>query len=138
RATVESFQQFIEQHKDEITALQVIYNQPQGRRALTYQQVKELAQQLALPPNVLTTEGLWRAYAQLERDKVRGAGGQRVLTDVISLVRHATQLDDELIPFPERIQARYRDWLAAQSASGRTFTVEQRWWLDKIAENIGV
>ena len=29
-------------------------------------------------------------------------------------------------------------WLAQQEASGRRFTATQRWWLDHIAEHIGV
>ena len=97
------------------------------------------------PPVVLTTESLWRAYAQLERDRVRGAGTRRVLTDLVSLVRHAVQLDDELVPYPERVQRRYLDWLVAQQiedpasgSGGHTFTPEQRWWLDQIATHIGV
>jgi type I restriction enzyme, R subunit len=81
---------------------------------------------------------LWRAYAQLERDRVRGAGTRRVLTDLVSLVRHAVQLDDELVPYPERVQRRYADWLAAQQTEGRAFTSEQRWWLDQVATHIGV
>jgi len=138
RATVESFKQFIAEHRDEITALQIIYSQPYGKRHLTFQQVKELAERLGQPPHTWNTESLWLAYAQLEKDKVQGAGARRVLTDVVSLVRHAVQLDDELIPYPERVRARYADWLAAQEASGRAFTAEQRWWLDKVAEHIGV
>ncbi len=74
----------------------------------------------------------------LGKDKVRGVGARRVLTDVVSLVRHAAQLDDELVPYPERVRARYADWLAVQESGGRAFTAEQRWWLDKIAEHIGV
>lgn len=138
RATVESFRVFIEQHKDEITALQVIYSVPRGggsRSALTYGAVKELAAILEQPPHTWTTERLWRAYAQLERDRVRGANERRVLADLVSLVRHALQLDEELVPYPERVAARYREWLTAQE---RDFTPEQRWWLDRIAEHIGV
>jgi type I restriction enzyme R subunit len=138
RATVESFLNFIAEHRDEITALQIIYGQPYAQRALTFQQVKELAEHLGQPPHTWSTESLWLAYSQLEKDKVQGAGARRVLTDVVSLVRHAVQLDDELIPYPERVRARYADWLAAQEASGRAFTAEQRWWLDKVAEHIGV
>jgi type I restriction enzyme R subunit len=137
-ATVQSFQQFIEEHRDEITALQIIYSQPYARQRLTYQQVKELAHELELPPNSWTTEALWRAYAQLERDKVRGVGAQRVLADLVSLVRKAVQLDDELVPYPDRVRQRYQDWLATQEAAGRAFTEEQRWWLDQIARHIGV
>ena len=141
RATVESFRQFIEANKDEITALQIIFSVPRGggpRPALTYDEVKELAAILEQPPHTWTTERLWRAYAQLERDRVRGVNERRVLTDLVSLVRHAVRMDDELQPYPERVAARYREWLGAQENRGRTFTPEQRWWLDRIAEHIGV
>jgi type I restriction enzyme R subunit len=138
RATVESFRQFLAEHHDEITALQIIYGQPYAQRALTFQQVKELAEHLSQPPHTWSTEALWQAYAQLEKDKVHGVSARRVLTDVVSLARHAVQLDDELVPYPERVRVRYTDWLAAQEASGHSFTAEQRWWLDKIAEHIGV
>jgi tetratricopeptide (TPR) repeat protein len=73
-----------------------------------------------------TTERLWRAYAQLEHDRVRGAGERRVLADLVSLVRHAVALDDELPPYPARVAARYHAWLNAQEAGGRAFTPEQR------------
>jgi type I restriction enzyme R subunit len=36
------------------------------------------------------------------------------------------------------VRQRYDDWLAAQQAAGRPFGEEQRWWLDQIAETIGV
>jgi type I restriction enzyme R subunit len=160
RATVESFRVFLEQHKDEITALQIIFSIPKslttkdtkstkevqeqnlsdlgvlrGKKVLTFAAIKELAAILEQPPHTWTTERLWRAYAQLERDRVRGANERRVLADLVSLVRHAVQLDDELVPYPERVAARYREWLTAQQ---RDFTPEQRWWLDRIAEHIGV
>lgn len=138
RATVESFRQFIEENKDEITALQLIFNRPHGQRNLTFAQIKELAAILEQPPYTWTTERLWRAYAQLERDRVRGVNQRRVLADLVALVRHAVQMDDELTPYPEQVSQRYRDWLTAQEAGGRTFSAEQRWWLDRIAEHIGV
>jgi type I restriction enzyme R subunit len=138
RSTVASFEQFIAEHRDEIVALEIIYNQPYARRRLTYGQVKKLAERLELPPNAWTTEALWRSYAQLERDKVRGVGARRVLTDLVSLVRHAVHIDDELEPYPDRVRRRYQDWLAAQEAAGRCFTDEQRWWLDQIAAHVGV
>jgi type I restriction enzyme R subunit len=104
----------------------------------SFQQVKELSSVLEKPPNSWTTEALWRAYAQLEKDKVRGVGGKRVLTDVVSLVRHAVELESELIPYPDVIRTRYQEWLAVQEVAGKRFTEEQRWWLDRIAEHIGI
>ncbi|MDY0091766.1 MAG: DEAD/DEAH box helicase family protein [Candidatus Vecturithrix sp.] len=40
---VASFKAFIAQHKDEITALQILLNQPYHKQKVTYQQIKELA-----------------------------------------------------------------------------------------------
>ncbi len=138
RQMVASFYAFLQENRDEIGALQIIFGQPYGQQRITYEQVKELAARFEMPPNLWTTAGLWRAYAQLERDRVRGVGARRTLTDLVSLVRHAVQLEDELIPYPDLVRRRYREWLAAQEAGGRTFTEEQRWWLDRIAEAIGV
>lgn len=53
--------------------------------------------------------------------------------------RHAVQLDDELVPYPERVRARYAAWTQAQAAAGRTFSAEQRGWrLDQIVATLGV
>jgi type I restriction enzyme R subunit len=131
--TITSFRTYIEAHKDEITALQLIFNQPYGLRQLSYRQIKALADQLQQPPHSWTTEKLWRAYAQLEKDKVRGVGAKRVLTDLVALVRRAVQMEDELVPFSEQVQARYTEWL-----QGKSFTPDQRWWLDRIVEHICV
>lgn len=138
RRMVSDFQQFIADHKDEITALQILYNQPYGARGLTRQQLQELAQALQRPPHLWTEAKLWAAYAQLEKDKVRGVNTQRVLTDLIALVRHALQPEGELAPYPTQVQARYEAWLAAQEGAGKQFSAEQRWWLDKIAQHIGL
>lgn len=136
--TVQSFRQFIEDHKDEIDALSLLYERPSRLKELTFRQIQELSERIQQPPFAFTTEALWNAYTHLEKDKVHGAGARRVLTDLISLVRHTLQLEDKLVPFPERVQARYQEWLAAQAAQGIKFTDEQRWWLDHIAERIGV
>jgi type I restriction enzyme R subunit len=142
RATVESFKAFIEEHKDEITALQILFSIPRGKggrpSALTYDVIKELAEILQQPPRTWTTESLWRAYAALERDRVRGVNERRVLADLVSLVRHAVLADEELVPYPERVTNRYHEWIAMQEQAGRTFTPPQRWWLDSIASHIGV
>ena len=51
QSIVQSFEQFIEQHKDEITALQLLYSKPYKQR-LTFESIKELAEAIektALP-----------------------------------------------------------------------------------------
>ncbi len=138
REMTASFRRFLEENRDEITALQLLFAQPYRRRELTLAEIEALQAQIEQPPHAWTTQSLWLAYARLDKDRVRGVRAERVLTDLVSLVRHAVQLDDELIPYPEQVQQRYAGWLAAQQANGRMFSEGQRWWLDRIAEAIGV
>jgi type I restriction enzyme R subunit len=134
RSLTRSFQQFIEQNRDEIAALQVLYNRPYRQR-LTYPDIKALADALQLPPRSWTPDRLWQAYQQLDRSKVRGSG-QRVLADIVSLVRFALGEDDELVPFAEQVTPRFEGWLAMQETAGRAFTTGQRWWLEAIRDHI--
>jgi type I restriction enzyme R subunit len=61
-----------------------------------------------------------------------------VVAGLIALVRHAVQPDGELAPYAKQVQARYQQWLAQQEADNRSFTTEQRWWLDQIAAHTDV
>jgi type I restriction enzyme R subunit len=135
RTIVKSFEQFIEQHKDEITALQVLYSKPYRQR-LKFEDVQELAERIQAPPHLWTESQLWQAYAALEKDKVKGASGKRILTDLVSLVRFAMHQEPELIPFPETVQGRFATRLAQQEARARPFTDEQRRWLEMIRDHI--
>ena len=129
-----SFREYIEEHRDEITALQVLYQRPYSQR-LSLDEFKALADALQSPPRSWTPARLWDAYEQLDRDRVRGSG-QRVLTDIVSLVRYAVGADDELAPFAEQVEQRFRGWLDTQEIAGRTFTDEQRQWLEDIKDHI--
>src|SRR5205807_9049299 len=71
RKTVESFRKFIEDNRDELTALQIIYSQPHRKRQLTYEAIEQLSKAIERPPVNLSTEKLWEAYEQLEKSKVR-------------------------------------------------------------------
>ena len=134
REIVQSFQEYIEEHKDEITALQALYERPYRQR-LSYAEIKELADALVLPPRSWTTERLWEAYRQLDQSKVRGSG-QRTLADIVSVVRYAIGGADELAPFAEGVRERFRGWLAMQETAGRAFTEEQVRWLEAIRDHI--
>lgn len=136
RNYVDTFKKFMEEKKDELAALQLIYNKPYARRRLTYEQIKQLAEAIKKPPYNLTPQLLWQAYEQLEKSKVRGAGPQRLLTDIISLVRFATGESDVLSPFAETVDEKFGRWLAAQEAEGRKFTPEQMEWLGMIKGHI--
>jgi type I restriction enzyme R subunit len=136
---VQSFEAFIAQHRDEITALQILYNRP-TKAPLKFEDLKALADTLQAPPHLWTESQLWQAYAALDaakgEGKVRGTSRRRILTDLVSLVRYAMQQDNELVPYPERVAANFKAWMAQQQAAGKGFSDEQRWWLEKMAEHI--
>ena len=133
-ALVSSFREYIEEHKDDIRALQVLYSRPHKER-LTFSEVKELARAIERPPRQWTPDVLWRAYEMLDQSKVRGSGG-RMLTDIVSLVRYTLHQDDELVPFRDQVEQRFAAWLSAQEQRGVAFTVEQKQWLTWMKENI--
>jgi type I restriction enzyme R subunit len=141
-ALVQSFEDFINQHKDEITALQILYSRP-TRAPLKFEDVQLLADALHAPPLNIDEGALWQAYATLRKDKVKGATQRRLLTDLVSLVRFAMQQTNELVPYPERVQANFKAWLAQhQQTDNNPFTTEQQHWLemirDHIAANLGI
>ena len=79
---------------------------------------------------------MWEAYERLEAGKVKKAGTRRLLTDLVSLVRFATRQAEELEPFGLTVQQRFERWIGQQEASGRSFTPDQRRWLEMIRDHI--
>ena len=131
---VQSFEEFIKENRDEITALQVLYERPYRQR-LDYADIKALADTLQTPPRSWTPDRLWQAYQQLDRSRVRGSG-QRVLADIVSLIRYAVGESEELEPFADEVQERFQGWLAMQQTAHRSFTDEQIRWLESIRDHI--
>ena len=135
---IASFRAFIEQYKDELTALQIIYNQPYGKQKLTYAAIKELAQQMTDPPYYLATADVWQAYKRLQAAKVRGAPADHQLTEIVSLVRFTLGMDEVLEPFSVKVEQRFNLWIGREKRQGREYTAEQMEWLRAIVSFIAV
>jgi type I restriction enzyme R subunit len=133
-AMISSFRQFIEDNRDDIRALQILYSRPYHER-LTFAEIKELASAIQRPPHGWTPEGLWRAYEMLDQSKVHGSGG-RMLTDIVSLVRYALDQDQELVPFRDQVEERFAAWMSTQEQQSVLFTAVQVQWLTWMKENI--
>lgn len=136
REVVSTFKRFIEENKDELTALQIIYEKPYARRQVTYAEIKQLAEAIRKPPYQLTPDLVWQAYEKLEKARVKGSGPQKLLTNIVSLLRFAGGASDILEPFPETVERRFAAWLETQKASGQVFTEEQLEWLRLIKDHI--
>jgi type I restriction enzyme R subunit len=135
KQTAADFRAWLDDHRDELTALQALYGVPYKRR-VTFRQVKELANAISKPPHAWTPERLWEAYEALDASRVRG-GGQRILTDLVSLVRFALEQENELVPYTETVNQRFAGWLAQQEQQGRRFSPDQLEWLERIRDVIG-
>jgi type I restriction enzyme, R subunit len=133
RTRVHDFRAWIDAHKDELTALQVLYAGTRPLR-LSLRELRQLRDALARPPLGTTPVQIWRAFEAVEADKVRGSGG-RQLADLVNLVRHALIPSFTLVPYREELRERYQAWLVERDAES-AFSLEQREWLDRMAEHI--
>jgi type I restriction enzyme R subunit len=70
-AIINDFRAWMEAHKDEITALQIFYNQPWRRREVTYSLIKEVVEKLKADKPLLAPLHVWRAYESLDRQAYR-------------------------------------------------------------------
>jgi type I restriction enzyme R subunit len=133
QAKVNDFRAWIEDNKNELTALQVLYA---GTRPLklSLKDLRQLRDALARAPLATTPTRLWSAFQAVEADKVKGTGGE-VLTDLVNLVRHALIPALTLVPYRQELRERYQVWLKNHDADN-VFTADQREWLDRMAEHI--
>lgn len=137
RAVIQSFSVYLKQHKDEIAALSFFYQQPYQRRTLTFEMIEDLHEHLSRPPLMLTTERLWDAYSRVQANQVKGADRKRQLTDLVSLVRFALGLDDELKPFADEVDKRFQTWIFRHNAQrGTAFSPEQTEWLRMMKDHV--
>jgi type I restriction enzyme R subunit len=132
-SVVESWRAYLDEHRAEITAIQLLTEAKERRNS--FSDIKELADRIARPPYNWTPDIIWNAYAALD-PQFAAKSDHRTLTDLVSLVRFTVGFDDALVPYAERVNARYAAWLAQQEQAGVTFSAAERWWLDNMVKVI--
>ncbi|MBI1990300.1 MAG: DEAD/DEAH box helicase family protein [Betaproteobacteria bacterium] len=132
---LKSFRDYIEQHRAEITALQILYSRPYRQR-LTETMFKELEKRLRDTNATWNEENLWNACAATAPGKVKGRSAVNRFADLVPLVRFALEQQPVLEPFAESVNARFASWLAQKAAARTTFTADQRAWLELIRDHI--
>jgi type I restriction enzyme R subunit len=128
------FTQWIEEHKNEITALQIFYDQPYRRRELTFSMIKELTENILLTKPTIAPLNVWKAYQQLE--KVVGQPKNELIA-LVSLIRRVAGIDKELTPYDKTVDKNFADWVwKKQQGATIKFTKEQMQWLYMIKDHI--
>lgn len=132
---VTSFRAYIEEHRAEITAPQILYSRPYTQR-LTERMLKELERKLRDTNATWNEEILWKAFATAAPEKVKGRSAVNRFADLVPLVRFALEQQPVLEPFAESVGARFERWIAQKAANGIAFSDDQRAWLELIRDHI--
>ena len=135
RATelVNDFTAWLEAHRDEITALQIFYNQPYRRRELTFSMIKEVLEKLKADKPVLAPLRIWNAYEQIE--KANGSPKNELIA-LVSLIRRVVNIDELLTPYDKIVDKNFQNWVFQKQAGALKFTEEQMQWLRMIKDYV--
>ena len=140
KEVVQDFTDYVEAHRDEITALSLFYDQPYRRRELTFRMIKELLETLKQDKPLLAPHYVWDAYAQLE--DVRGDGAanrspKNELVALVSLIRRVAGIDPTLTSYHKTVDKNFQDWVFRRHAgSGEKFTEAQMAWLRLLKDHV--
>jgi type I restriction enzyme R subunit len=130
---IKTFADWIAQHKDEITALQIFYSQPFQRRELTFRMIKELVDTIVADKPVLAPLSVWRAYELLE--KVSGQPKNEFVA-LVSLIRKVAGIDATLTSYDKTVDKNFQNWVFKKQAGTLKFTEEQMQWLRMLKDHV--
>jgi type I restriction enzyme R subunit len=130
---VKDFSNWMEEHKDELLALHIFYNQPFRRRELTYSMIKEVLEKLQTDRPILAPLIVWRAYEALEQCN---GSPRNELTAIVSLIRKVSGLDKTLTAYDRTVDNNFREWVFKKQAGATKFNEEQMYWLRMIKDYV--
>jgi type I restriction enzyme, R subunit len=130
---VNGFAEWMQQHKDELTALQIFYNQPFRRRELTYTMIKEVLEKLQNDKPALAPMAVWRAYVALG---ACSGSPRNELTAIVSLIRKVSGLDTTLTAYDKTVDKNFQDWVFKKQSGAIKFNEEQMQWLRMIKDYV--
>lgn len=110
-STTKAFEEYLEDHRDEIEALRIIYNNT--GEPLTYQMLKDLQTKLKMVNHKFNVSQLWNNYSILNPKAVQKFSTKDekdALTNIIQLVRYALHITLELRSLPSMAAQRFELW----------------------------
>lgn len=134
RNVAEDWRRYVEDHQAEIMPFLLAFEEPGRDPVDARRQLQRLADAIAAPPYGWTPDVIWHAYRKLGETK--GNSSTKGMTELINLARYACGMDSELHSFGRQVEERLRHWLAQQEQAGTRFTVDQVWWLERIAHAV--
>ncbi len=132
---ISSFRAFIDEYRDEIIALRIIYDQKYKDRPMAIVGLKALYEKLKA--RGITVERLWDCYAIRKPEKVK-RGIMAQLADLVSIIRFEMGYTENLAPFADRVNYNFMQWTLRRNAGAVHFTDEQMGWLRLVKDHIAV
>jgi len=129
-----NFKHFLEEHKDEITALKIFYSQPYNRRQITYDMLNEVLELIKQRKPGIVPYRVWEAYEKIE--KVKTKCPKHELTALVSLIRRVVDIDKELVSFETVVNNNFKDWIFRKNAGPKQFSKVQMNFLYMIRDHI--
>lgn len=131
----QEFTQYLQDHKDEIEALQIYFDQPHRRRDITFKMIRDIADRLKTDKPALAPMRIWQAYSQLEH--YEGKQPINELTALVAMIRRVCGLDEKLTSYDSTVRRNFQDWILKYHAgAGVKFNEEQMKWLQMIRDHI--
>ena len=132
-ALITDFTDWMFQRKDELTALQIFYNQPYRRRELTFKMIQELLEILITDKPALSPMNVWRAFETLEKTTGKPL---KDLTALVSLIRRVSGIDKTLTSYDKTVDKNFQEWVFKKQAGTIKFNEEQMQWLRMIKDYV--
>ena len=123
---VQDFTTWMDTHKDEITALQIFYNQPYQRRDVTYSMIKEVFDILKTEAPTLAPVRVWHAFEHLGKTK---ESPKNELIALVSLIRHVCGIDAQLTGYDKTVDKNFQNWVFTKQSGALKFNEAQMHWL---------
>ncbi|MDO9318253.1 MAG: type I restriction-modification enzyme R subunit C-terminal domain-containing protein [Gammaproteobacteria bacterium] len=135
KALTQEFADYLNEHRDEIDALTIYFQQPARRSEVTYPMIRALLERLRQDRPKLAPLRVWTAYAHL--DNYRGENPISDLTALVALIRRVTGLDTTLTNYAATVRRNFQSWIMQHhSGAGEKFNEEQMAWLHMIREHV--
>mgnify|MGYP001388358088 CR=1 FL=1 len=136
KALIKNFKEYLIENQDEIEALRIYFKEPHRRAHIAFEGIKILLNKIKIDRPSLMPLNVWAAYEKLE--KVESKGHVTQLTALISLIRVACGLDNELVNFQDTARKNFQKWIMTYHSSSEAtkFNKEQMEWLQMIRDHI--
>lgn len=136
KETIQTFKQFLEDNKDELEALQIIYGNSYKQRPITLKMIKSVHEALKTSPYNLSNERIWAAYELIGAPMPNGRGTVQKLMDIISIIRYEIGQEKIIRPFEVGVAEKFKSWVFSKNAGHGQFSDEQMEWLRLLRDHI--